>query len=76
MKTFNKQKNLNIWEAFFTEDGKIDREVETRTQNVNNVNYLFSSILKHPEISIPTKRQIIKSIFFIPTFCYESQTLI
>jgi hypothetical protein len=43
--------------------GKIDREIETRIQKANSVSYLLVPLLKHPEISIPTKRQINESNF-------------
>jgi hypothetical protein len=52
--------------SIFTEDGKIDRDIETRIQKANNISYLLAPIFKHPEISIPTKRQIQKYFFFQP----------
>jgi hypothetical protein len=40
--------------------------VETRIQKVNKISYLLAPLLQHPEISIPSKRQIINSILFQP----------
>jgi hypothetical protein len=64
---------IYLGSIFFPEECKIDREIETGMQNANNVIYLLTPLLKHPEIAIPSKRQIIKRIC-TPTLCYESQT--
>jgi hypothetical protein len=57
----------------FTEDGKIDREIETRCQKANALIYQLTPLLKHPNISMASKQQIINSIF-IPTLCYQCRT--
>jgi hypothetical protein len=46
--TFNEQMNLNIYPVFFTKYDKIGKEIETRVQKANNVNYLhhFLNTLK------------------------------
>ncbi|BFZ02435.1 hypothetical protein BsWGS_05474 [Bradybaena similaris] len=59
--------------SIFLEDGKMDREIETRCQKANIVTYQLSPLLKHPVISMKTKRQLINSIF-IPTLYYQCQT--
>jgi hypothetical protein len=64
--------NIFIYlDSIFTEDGKTDREIETRIRNANNVSYLLAPLLKHTEMYIPTKRQMIKCIC-IPMLCYKS----
>ena len=57
----------------FTEDGKIDREIEMRTHKANVAAYQLSPLLKHPSMPMNTKKQLINSIF-IPTLCYQCQT--
>jgi hypothetical protein len=59
--------------SIFSADGRFDREIETRIQQANKVNYQLTPILKHPTIQIETKRQIINAIF-IPTLGYQCQT--
>ena len=59
--------------SIFTEDGKLDREIETRCQKANAVTYQLSPILKHPSICMATKRQLINNIF-IRILCYQCQT--
>lgn len=59
--------------SVFTEDGKIDKEIEARCQKANAVTYQLSPLLKHPNISMTLKRQLINCIF-IPTLCYQCQT--
>ena len=59
--------------SIFTEDGKMDREIETRCQKANAVTYQLSPLLKHPSINMTVKRQLINSIF-TPTLCYQCQT--
>ncbi|KAI0231143.1 Serine/threonine-protein phosphatase 4 catalytic subunit [Lamellibrachia satsuma] len=46
----------------FTEDGRFNREVETRVQKANNVSYQLAPLLKHPNIHIETKAKLINSI--------------
>ena len=59
--------------SIFTSDSRMDREIETRIQQANNITYQLTPILKHPAIPVETKRQIINAIF-IPTLCYQGQT--
>ena len=59
--------------SIFTEDGKFNREIETRIQKANNVSYQLAPLLKHPSIPIETKAKLINSIF-IPTLTYQCQT--
>ena len=57
----------------FTENGKLDREIETRCQKANAVSYQLAPLLKHPSISISTKAKLINAIF-LPTLTYQCQT--
>ena len=57
----------------FTEDGKIDREIETRCQKANAVSYQLAPLLKHPSIPINVKAKFIDAIF-LPTLTYQCQT--
>ena len=59
--------------SIFTEDGRLDREIETRVQKANAITYQLAPLLRHPNISLTAKQQLINSIF-IPTLCYQSQT--
>ena len=59
--------------SLFTEDKKMDREIETRIHQAEKVIYQITPLLKHPAIQLETKRQIINSIF-IPTLGYQCQT--
>ena len=57
----------------FTENGKLDREIETRCQKANAVSYQLAPLLKHPSISTSTKAKLINAIF-LPTLTYQCQT--
>ena len=59
--------------SIFSEDGRLDREIETRCQKANTVTYQLSPLLLHPKIKMEIKKQIISTIF-IPTLCYQCQT--
>ena len=59
--------------SIFTEDGRMNREIENRIQKANNVSYQLVPLLKHPDIPMETKRKIINSIF-VPTLTYQCQT--
>ena len=50
--------------SVFTEDGKIDREIETRCQKANAVSYQLAPLLKHPSIPINVKAKLINAIFY------------
>ena len=57
----------------FTEDGRLNKEIETRVQKANNVSYQLAPLLKHPNFPMTTKLKIINTIF-IPTLIYQCQT--
>ncbi|XP_076053702.1 uncharacterized protein LOC143032699 [Oratosquilla oratoria] len=59
--------------SIFTEDGRLNREIEMRVQKANSVSYQLAPFLKHPNIPIKTKAKLINSIF-IPTLTYQCQT--
>ena len=59
--------------SVFTEDGRIDREIETRCQKANAVSYQLAPLLKHPSIPINVKAKLINPIF-LPTLTYQCQT--
>lgn len=59
--------------SIFSENGKLDREIETRCQKANAVTYQLSPLLLHPKINLEVKKQLIQSIF-LPTLCYQCQT--
>ncbi|KAI8504892.1 hypothetical protein Bbelb_170010 [Branchiostoma belcheri] len=59
--------------SIFTEDGKLDREIETRVQKANSVSYQLAPLLKHPSIPMETKAKLFNSIF-LPTLTYQCQT--
>ena len=59
--------------SIFSQDGRLDREIETRCQKANAVSYQLAPLLKHPDIPMPTKAQLINTTF-IPTLTYQCQT--
>ena len=59
--------------SIFTENGKLDREIETRCQKANAVSYQLAPLLKHPNIPMSTKAKLINAIF-LPTLTYQCQT--
>ena len=59
--------------SIFTEDGRLNREIETRVQKANSVSYQLAPLLRHPNIPMETKAKLINSIF-IPTLTYQCQT--
>ena len=59
--------------SMFTENGKLDREIEIRCQKANAVSYQLAPLLKHPSISTSTKAKLINAIF-VPTLTYQCQT--
>ena len=59
--------------SMITENGKLDREIETRCQKANAVSYQLAPLLKHPSISTSTKAKLINAIF-LPTLTYQCQT--
>ena len=60
-------------ESIFAEDGRLDREIETRTQKANAVTYQLAPILYHKHIPMEVKTKLINSIF-LPTLTYQCQT--
>ena len=71
----NRLKHVGEFEylSIFTEDMKMDREIETRVQKANHVLYQLAPLLQHRAIDIKTKRQLISAIFVL-TLCYQCQT--
>ena len=63
----------NIFGRIFTEDGRMNREIENRIQKANNVTYQLAPLLKHSDIPMKTKSKIIHS-FFLLTLTYMCQT--
>ena len=59
--------------SIFTEDGRLDREIETRCQKANAVSYQLAPLLRHDHIPMTTKAKLINSIF-LPTLTYQCQT--
>lgn len=59
--------------SIFTEDGKLDWEIETRCHKANTITYQLAQLLKHPNICLSTKAKLINTIF-IPTLTYQCQT--
>ncbi|XP_076057195.1 uncharacterized protein LOC143034721 [Oratosquilla oratoria] len=49
--------------SIFTEDERLNREIETRVEMANSVSYQLDPLLKHPNIPIETKTKLINSIF-------------
>lgn len=41
--------------SIFTDNGKLDREIETHCQKANAVNYQLATLLPHPNIPMSTK---------------------
>ena len=59
--------------SMFTENGKLNREIETRCQKANAVSYQLAPLLKRPSISTSTRAKLINAIF-LPTLTYQCQT--
>ena len=59
--------------SIFTEDGRMKREIENRTQKASNVSYQIAPLLRHSDIPMETKSKIINSIF-VQTLTYQCQT--
>lgn len=57
----------------FTEDGKIDEEINIRCSKANQVLGQLAPLLQNKAIPMSTKRHLIQSIF-IPILCYQCQT--
>ena len=66
-------KEFKYLDSIFTEGGRMNREIENRTQRANNVSYQLGPLLKHSDIPMETKSKIIHSIF-VPTLTYQCQT--
>ena len=56
--------------SIFTEDGRMNREIENRIQKAKNVSYHLAPPLKHSDVTMETKSKIINSNF-VPTFTYQ-----
>ena len=59
--------------SIFTEDGHLNREIETRVQKVNSVSYQLVPFLRHPNDPIEIKPKLIEPISR-PALTYQSQT--
>ena len=59
--------------CIFTEDGRMNREIENKIQKANNVSYQLAPLLKHSDIPMETKGKIINSIFLL-TLTYQCPT--
>jgi hypothetical protein len=57
----------------FTEDGRMEKELDIRCNKANQVIGQLAPLLQHKKIPLSTKRNLIQSIF-IPTLCYQCQT--
>ncbi|XP_076038728.1 uncharacterized protein LOC143023941 [Oratosquilla oratoria] len=55
--------------SIFTEDGRLNREIETRVQKANSVSYHLDPLPKHPNIPIETKAKLTNSIFILTYHC-------
>ena len=59
--------------SIFSQDGRLDREIESRCQKANAVSYQLAPLLRHPNIPMPTKAKLINTVF-TPTLTYQCQT--
>ena len=59
--------------SIYTGDGRMNREIENRTQKANNVRHHLAPLLTHSDIPMETKSRIINSIF-VPMLTYQCQT--
>ena len=59
--------------SIFTADGKIDREINIRCAKANQILGQLTPLLKHKQIPVITKANLIRTIFW-PTLCYQCQT--
>ena len=59
--------------SIFTEDGRLNREIETTVQKANSVSYQLAPLLRHPNIPIEIKAKLIESIFR-PALTYQNLT--
>ena len=58
--------------SIFSNNGKMDREIEAKVQGVNAISYQLSPLLQHHNIPMVTKAMLINSIF-LPTLTYQCQ---
>lgn len=57
----------------FSEDGKMDKEIDIRCNKANQVLGQLAPLLQHSTIPMTTKKHLIQSVF-VPTLCYQCQT--
>ena len=65
--------DLKCLGSIFSQDGRLDREIENRCQKANAVSYQLAPLLRLPNIPMPTKAQLLNTIF-VPTLTYQCQT--
>ena len=59
--------------SIFTNNGRIEREIEVRCQKANTISYQLAPLLKHNSIPMSIKAKLINTIF-LPTLTYQCQT--
>ena len=59
--------------SMFSEDRRLDREIETHCQKSNAVFYQLAPLLRYKNIPVSIKAKLI-SAKFLPTLTYQSQT--
>ena len=59
--------------SMFSEDRRLDREIETHCQKSNAVFYQLAPLLRHKNIPVSIKAKLISAIF-LPTLTYQCQT--
>ena len=57
----------------FTEDGRFEGEIETRTRKANVVSYQLAPLLKHVSIPMETQAKLI-NVVFSPTLTCQCQS--
>ena len=56
---------LKYLDSIFTENGRLEREIDIRCQKANTVTYQLSPLPLYPKINLKVKRQLIKSILLL-----------
>jgi len=63
-KALNQVSEFRYLGSIFTKDGKLGREIETRIQKANNINYQTAPILKHQNVTMQTKKKLIDALHY------------